>query len=152
MNVFLFPNGRGAREHYERTLRRGISKDEVIDNMSSNQFFDKDRLYVWGLTDSKIKIFNLMQKGDIALFVGDQRCLRARIVKKFDDEELAEYLWSSNDGKIWKHIFIVENVVKVDIDLSKLAELCGYASNYNFPGASIVDQARYSDLKKNNVI
>tara|TARA_B100001057_G_C22678795_1_gene882900 strand:+ start:31 stop:1011 length:981 start_codon:yes stop_codon:yes gene_type:complete len=144
MRVHLYPCGdKFAREHYKDTIKKLVSKETILNfsqEISPVSNLTDDHFACWGVTNGKGNInlnkWNKMEKGDVCLMYRDKAFFSAgKIVTKFKNKELAEYLWKTNDeGETWENIFLIDEVKKINIPIKSFIDLMGYKEKFVVQG------------------
>lgn len=131
----------GTRKHYEKTIKNGISRGEVLDHSSTLLPVNDESLYIWGLSNGKQNksLFGRMSVGDELLFVNYDKFYKSRIIGMTIDQTLGDYLWGPEDEKHWSNILFIENLQEVNLEREDLINLLNYKENYRFQRTLILE-------------
>lgn len=132
-NVFIFTAGDpSARAHLDDSITSPIPLETVLAHLPSDtrslitELNAQHGLYAWGAIPGpqNKRRWEAMQEGDIALCVYDSSYrYAARVVKKFESEELARAVWGQDPaGRTWSLIYFLTQPQKLDIPLVELAD------------------------------
>ena len=119
---------------------------------------DASTFKCYGMFERDRSVFESMRPGDyvlIAVTSKGQFNVLARVVTKFESEELARELWGvdeenarrseatrGDEGGVRSLIYAIEDVQEVTIDKAKLNKALGYSPRYSLKGAMRVDPKR----------
>jgi hypothetical protein len=153
--VILQPAGKGAaKEHYSNTIANPVQLSRMEKYLSPRQVAYLREIYgergipVWGTTpgdkNRNKKQWEKVQKGDIALFTGDNKIFSSAVVTyKIHNKKLAEALWGwKEEGITWEYIYFLDEVKKHDIPVMELNNLLGYSPNNVIRGFRVLDEKK----------
>jgi hypothetical protein len=140
MKVFLAP---GLYKNIKRSVVDGVNFNELeIRDPSLKERIQKrygtSPIKLWALKGSLRGRWVSIGEGDYVLFYNAGKFIHAgRVSFKYPFEEereqleasgqLAESVWGKDvDGRTWPYLFFLEDVVAIDLPLTKLNELTGY--------------------------
>jgi len=103
---------------------------------------------VWGVVPgdngSNVTKWHKMQKGDIALFTGNNHIFgSATVTKKLYNTKLAEFLWGRDEKQqAWEYLYFLKDFQPKDIPYEHFSECVGYKKNFVPQGFNVLDQKR----------
>jgi hypothetical protein len=88
---------------------------------------------MWGSLANKRAEWDRIRAGDWLLFYTDRRFAAvARVVSKRRDPTLADAVWAPQPGS-WENVLFLRDVRPIDVPVSTVAALLGYASDWSGP-------------------
>jgi hypothetical protein len=157
-NVFLVVAGGNpaAEQHFEDTIQRKRSLEEVRQFLSSKEIENLERIYhgsdfiVWGAVPGPMNEsrWEKMTPGDVVLIYNNGRIRFAgEIAAKARNKELARHFWKENDaGGTWELMYFIVNEERTDVPIEKLNPLFGYQLHYRPQGFSMINEAAVSNF------
>ncbi|PHF12392.1 HNH endonuclease [Bacillus wiedmannii] len=156
-NVIVQPTGdKTAQLNYQSTMLDGVDIDKIKSFMKQKDFEILSQVYkdgvirVWGIDPSpqKIKQWNKIQRGDVALFSAKKQIFAsATIIHKIHNLELAKHLWGeTEDGGSWECIYFLDEIKNQSISLNTFNRLLNYKEG------NIIQGFRMLDQEKSNII
>ncbi len=152
-----------ADRHFEDTIQRKRTLDEVRQFLSSQEIHEIESVYhtapfiVWGAIPGPMNIprWQSMRVGDIVLiYTRGHIRLIGEVASKVRSNSLARYFWKETpENKTWELIYFIVNEQRVNIPMPLLNEALGYSASYSPRGFSSVDSDkvksfvnRYGDI------
>jgi len=136
-NVYLAP---ASNENIKSTIRKAVSLNDVKRYFSEVEFLKiskalngRTEFNCWAMTKAKKSIYNSMQKGD-DVFLTIKNTGRfnywGRILYKFYNKNMGDYIWGVVPGDPWEYIYLLENIKAININKEALVKSFGFKSNY----------------------
>jgi len=134
--IFLAPrSSETSYKKFKSTIEYGLeySRVEPFLDIEGKEILRHDvRLFAWGNVADKKPSWDKMKIGDYVIFYVKGAFIQSgRIKYKQMSEDMSLALWPrSKRGKTWPCIFFLEDLRRIQIDISLLAELGGYKSTW----------------------
>ncbi len=104
MRVLIQPcSDTKALNNLERTIKHNINLDEIKPFISPAQYkillqiYPHKKCFIWGTMLKNINSWNKLQRGDVAVFTGNNKIfLKATVTFKIQNTKLANYLWGKD--------------------------------------------------------
>jgi hypothetical protein len=148
-SLFLAP---ASQEHVEATVERSVPYAKAERLILPRQRIqlkraveDASTFHCYGMSEGNRAVFESMRPGDYVLITvarSGQYNVLARIVTKFESEQLGKELWPDQQEEALSLIYAIEDVQSVTIDRAKLNKALGYSPRYSLKGAMRVDPKR----------
>jgi len=134
-NVFVVVAGRNpaAERHFEETIQRKRTLEEVREFLSSQEIENLERIYhgsnfiVWGAVPGPMNEsrWEKMTAGDVVLVYNSGRIRFAgEIAAKVRNKELARDFWKENEtGSTWELMYFIVNEESTNVPIEKLKSL-----------------------------
>jgi MoxR-like ATPase len=125
--IFLVPSSNDdALANFERTVLDGVSSDQIASH--SGIRFASESLPVWGTHGGNHSTWEQMQEGDYLFFYqGSAYPYVARILTVEENESLSKEIWPNyEEGKPWKYIIYLLDVIEADLDKTEINKFAGY--------------------------
>ncbi len=110
---------------------------------------DASTFHCYAMSESNRSVFESMRPGDYVL-ISELRTGKfnflARILTKFESEELGRELWTDENRESLSLIYAIEEIKEVKIDKAKLNKALGYSGRFALKGAMRVDPKRLEPL------
>ncbi len=141
MRVHVQPCGSSvANEHYVDTIDNPVPVPHLEPFLTSEQKqqlrqLDLEAVAVWGVTPGKRGQNRTqwldMGPGDLVLLYRAKRFFQSgTVLFTLESEQLAESLWSRTDeGETWQCIYVLVDLVPIDISITDYNEALGYNTN-----------------------
>jgi hypothetical protein len=151
--------GPAAERHFEDTIQRKRTVEEVRGFLPSQEIENLERIYhgsnfiVWGAVPGPMNEsrWEKMAPGDVVLIYNSGRIRFAgEIAAKVRNKELARYFWKENEtGSTWEFMYFIVNEESTDVPIEKLNPLFGYQPHYRPQGFSMINEAAVSNFAQN---
>lgn len=152
-SLFLAP---ASKDHVEATVTRTVPYAKAERLILPRQRIqlkraieDASTFHCYGMSESNRSVFELMRPGDYVLITvtrSGQFNFLARVVTKFESEQLGRELWPVEDGSDDRDtlslIYAIEDIQEVTIEKAKLNKALGYSQKYALKAAMRVDPKR----------
>ena len=146
-NVILQPaSDKKAKKHFHDTVLNPVELDimkEYIDDPLYERIknlYPDGKVYVWGITNGKQNAkkteWKKIKPGDICVFTQDKKIFKSAVITlTFANKELAARLWGVDmNGETWENIYLVDELINLDISYETFNEIIGYKHNYIIQG------------------
>ena len=135
--------GPEARAHFKNTIQNAVSFSQIESLLGTRELAELKKEHdesalVWGVVPgdngSNVTKWHKMQKGDIALFTGDNHIFAsATVTKKLYNTRLAEFLRGRDEKRqAWEYLYFLKDFQPKDIPYEDFSECVGYKKNF-FP-------------------
>jgi hypothetical protein len=160
-NVFIVVAGgnAAAERHFEDTIQNKRRLDEIRRFLPEKEAKSLEEIYhgspfiVWGAVPGRLNEtrWNVMNPGDVVLICNRGRIRFAgEVGAKARSKDLAKFFWRENpSGETWELIYFILNEEKVNVPLSKLNPLFGYAENYFPRGFTMINKEAVTNFARN---
>lgn len=157
-NLLIQPcAGTEAQKHYQDTIVKGRPVNQIERFFNEKQIRLLKKIYadepaqIWGFVPGERNI-NLqkwvkLEPGDLALFYKSKQIIYvSRVAFTTHSSELADYLWGRDSkGQRWEYIYFVNQGRPSALEIEKLNQILGYASNFIPQGAIITNSENTSE-------
>lgn len=139
-NLFLVPAGsKRARTNFELTVRQPVRQSDLKGLKPAARKLARSRgdVSAWGTmagkNDVNVPTWTAMERGDWVLFYSDGRfVVAARVLLREHSAAVAKALWGGEAGETWEYLYLLDEVVEVDIPRQVALGKLGYRPNF-FP-------------------
>lgn len=144
--------------HYNETIINRVEQTKISSFLSSelkttiSKNFDDAPLAIWRLEDNKLnrEKFEKINNGDEILIVEEDNIkFMGKLVAKTENPELATMLWPDYSSKNRKFslIFIIFDLIPIDLHFYKLAKFFGYSEDWIPEGLTLIPNEKLSSQK-----
>jgi len=144
--------------HYNETIINRVQQAKISPYLSSKEakiikdVFDDAPLAIWRLEDDKLnrEKFEKLNYGDEILIVEEDMIkFMGKIVITTDNYDLSKLLWPDYSGKNRKFnlIFIIFDLVPIDLPFYKLAKYFGYSEDWIPDGLTLIPHEKMQSQK-----
>ncbi len=145
--------GSDARIHFTNTIETPVAFSQIDSLLTARELSELNKehtesVLVWGVVPgdngSNVTKWHKMQKGDIALFTGNNQIFgSATVTVKLYNTKLAEFLWGRDEkGQAWEYLYFLKDFKARDIPYEHFSECVGYKKNFVPQGFNVLDQKR----------
>lgn len=131
--VFLAPYGnRAAQENFDRTVRDGLSSEEVAQYTSSAVQSEDGRVRVWGTKETVEGTWKKIESGDFLFFYRSGSYEYAvEVFGTEKNEQLGRSIWPNHEeGKPWSCIIYTGEPIELNLPSEELHGYAGHDINY----------------------
>ena len=152
--VVLFPcANKVSKMNYLMTMSGKISLDTISDYLLPNQKKEltalNNEFYFWGIKSTTDKGWTNIKTDAAGLFFANKEAFAVgRIVYKFINKQLADYLWfpEKNTNRSYKYMFAFSNIEKINIPQVEINETLGFKQNYVTQGFMGLNEIRSKNI------
>jgi hypothetical protein len=157
MNVFLIP---ARTQNFNVSIRSAVKLDlferhldagvmaKLIDHTG-----DVNRVHCWAFRRGPrtSSLYRIMEPGDIVLFREAGSALleyMGEVAFKVKSASLGNAIWTLQVSEPWENIYLLKNLVKVDVAFDRFKSLLGYDKDFILEGAITVTPERHKRILK----
>jgi hypothetical protein len=157
MNVFLIP---ASTQNFNVSIRSSVRLDVFERHLDAGvmaRLIDHagnvNRVHCWAFRRGPrvSSLYRMMEPGDVVLFRETGSPLleyMGEVAFKVKSESLGNAIWPLQVSEPWENIYLLKNLVKVDIGFDKFKHVLGYDKDYIPEGAITVTPERYKRILK----
>ena len=161
--IFLVVAGgnAAAERHFEDIIQNKRNLNEIRQFLPEAQIKNLEEIYhnspfiVWGSVPGPLNEtrWEKIEPGDIVLILNRGRIrFVGEIAAKVRNKDLAKYFWRETpEGNTWELMYFIVNEERVNVPLSKVNSLFGYAENYSPRGFSMINEKSVESFALNYV-
>lgn len=148
-----------AERHFDDTIQNKRYLNEIRQFLPETQISNLQEIYhsspfiVWGSVPGPLNQtrWEKMDPGDIVLILNRGRIRYVgEIAAKVRNKDLARYFWrETQEGSTWELMYFIVNEERVNVALSKINLLFGYAENYSPRGFSMINEKSVENFALN---